>query len=563
MAASRRRTTKKNLGQTINDVDRRLKSVEFRGNTRTAAPTTVNGSAIENDSITIEKLNPEFRRILKKLMHDAETINTIVLPSMSNLQDYGVSISSFAQETADGKNTIIYQNEKPDPEGRQVDDLWFDTDDGYKPWKFNGTEWVEATFGDGAISDLNVGKLTTGTFSVGMTMSVGAQRINNVNGTGVDKEFWTRLTAMNQPDEVGEGVFQQNTDAFEMRMVDNINADNGNGYFSRIAMSMVYDPGDSTNSMNPVLRIQRKNLLPKLVDVSKRNESRLTGLTDQEIAIWAMTPFDMKYSPYLRGLPSISFDDPSGVPVGHLGSYDFRRFGLEAASGKAWMTIVDEGVSNRKVQLHASGNTTNSRSATLIIQGDAGEINVDNGLFSPLPLMCRLHTTGIAQLDSEKWAAINHSTFRFPATPETNFFYGYYVFQNGKRLSGTSNGVSVTNRIPVITVPKLGYYRISGQVAFGASPASGSRKVQIRAIAGDVTSGITNSVGTNVVYAQSSALAGHEVSVNYDGVVALNKDVNICVWAYSSNDVNVLYGISNTFICVEYIGLSKNYDIAT
>lgn len=47
-----------------------------------------------------------------------------------------------AQTTADGKNKIFYQTAAPSTSGRLTGDLWFDTDDGYKPYVFNGTAWV-------------------------------------------------------------------------------------------------------------------------------------------------------------------------------------------------------------------------------------------------------------------------------------------------------------------------------------------------------------------------------------------------------------------------------------
>jgi len=70
-----------------------------------------------------------------------------------------------AQSTADGKNTVFYQATAPSTAGRKVNDLWYDTDDGYKPYRFDGSNWVAAPFGNAAIANLDAGKITTGYLS--------------------------------------------------------------------------------------------------------------------------------------------------------------------------------------------------------------------------------------------------------------------------------------------------------------------------------------------------------------------------------------------------------------
>ena len=67
-----------------------------------------------------------------------------------------------AQSTADGKNTVFYQATAPSTVGRKINDLWYDTDDGYKPYRFDGSIWVAAPFGNAAIANLDAGKITTG-----------------------------------------------------------------------------------------------------------------------------------------------------------------------------------------------------------------------------------------------------------------------------------------------------------------------------------------------------------------------------------------------------------------
>lgn len=70
--------------------------------------------------------------------------------------------ASTALTTADGKNTVIYSDGQPAGGAYKTDDLWFDSSDGNKPYRWNGSAWVEAPLGDSAIANLDAGKITTG-----------------------------------------------------------------------------------------------------------------------------------------------------------------------------------------------------------------------------------------------------------------------------------------------------------------------------------------------------------------------------------------------------------------
>ena len=87
-----------------------------------------------------------------------------------------------AQSTADGKNTVFYQASAPSTVGRKVNDLWYDTDDGYKPYRFDGSNWVAAPFGNAAIANLDVGKIVgdQGNFNW-----LEAKHIKSLNGLNV------------------------------------------------------------------------------------------------------------------------------------------------------------------------------------------------------------------------------------------------------------------------------------------------------------------------------------------------------------------------------------------
>lgn len=70
-------------------------------------------------------------------------------------EDIDAAISN-AQTTADGKNSIFYQDTAPSTTGRKEYDIWFDTANGNKMYYFNGIAWTEKQFGTDAIADSTI-----------------------------------------------------------------------------------------------------------------------------------------------------------------------------------------------------------------------------------------------------------------------------------------------------------------------------------------------------------------------------------------------------------------------
>lgn len=68
------------------------------------------------------------------------------------------------QTTADGKNTVYYQTTMPTGGTYKLNDLWFDTDDSYKPYRYNGSTFDAFQFGTAALAALSV---TTGVLAAG------------------------------------------------------------------------------------------------------------------------------------------------------------------------------------------------------------------------------------------------------------------------------------------------------------------------------------------------------------------------------------------------------------
>lgn len=79
---------------------------------------------------------------------------------------------SYAQTTANGKNTVFYQSTAPTATGRRINDVWFDTDDDNKMYYWAGSAWAPRLFGTNSIenmaitnaliSNLDAAKITTG-----------------------------------------------------------------------------------------------------------------------------------------------------------------------------------------------------------------------------------------------------------------------------------------------------------------------------------------------------------------------------------------------------------------
>ena len=105
--------------------------------------------------------------------------------SAYTLADQAKKAAATAQTSADGKNTVFYQTAQPPTTGRKTGDTWFDTDDGNRIYRWDGSKWAAAQFGTNAIANaavtnaqiadatiqsakiaaLDAGKITTGTLA--------------------------------------------------------------------------------------------------------------------------------------------------------------------------------------------------------------------------------------------------------------------------------------------------------------------------------------------------------------------------------------------------------------
>ena len=128
---------------------------------------TINGQQISSGAIDWDKLSNGVSNDIIQAGEDASQALQDALNAMNKAEG--------AQNTADGKNTVIYAVAQPSVTGRKINDIWFDSDDGYKMYFFNGTTWADAQYGTNAIKDaaitnakiatLDAGKITTGYLS--------------------------------------------------------------------------------------------------------------------------------------------------------------------------------------------------------------------------------------------------------------------------------------------------------------------------------------------------------------------------------------------------------------
>ncbi|MDL4842842.1 phage tail spike protein [Aquibacillus rhizosphaerae] len=90
-----------------------------------------------------------------------------------DVADNAQSVADSAKTTADGKNTVLYSPTQPSTTGRKTHDVWFDIDNDYKMYRFDGSLWVEAPFGESAI----------------IANSITANHIKSLLGLNVNDQF--------------------------------------------------------------------------------------------------------------------------------------------------------------------------------------------------------------------------------------------------------------------------------------------------------------------------------------------------------------------------------------
>lgn len=88
-------------------------------------------------------------------------------------------VANIALASANGKNTVYHQPSQPTGGTYKKGDTWFDTDDDYTMYTYDGALWVKEQFGNEAIKDLSItnAKIANATIEYGKIKSVDAGKI--------------------------------------------------------------------------------------------------------------------------------------------------------------------------------------------------------------------------------------------------------------------------------------------------------------------------------------------------------------------------------------------------
>jgi hypothetical protein len=82
--------------------------------------------------------------------------------------DYLEIKDANAQASADGKNTIYRQTTQPTGASYATGDTWFDSDDGNKIYRYDGTAWVAVQLGGNGLANINANSINTGTLNASL-----------------------------------------------------------------------------------------------------------------------------------------------------------------------------------------------------------------------------------------------------------------------------------------------------------------------------------------------------------------------------------------------------------
>lgn len=220
MASNRRRSLRK-IGNYVNRLDRRLRRLSRRPAPRRIGERTVTTEIIDVDAVTTVELAPDSVtteilapgavtiEIIDEAAQDelggidstssgtapaspAEGDFWIDTSDNNNLKRYNgsawvsvrditiataQSAATAAQATADGKNKVFRQASTPT--ATATGDVWFDSDDDNKIYRWDGSSWVASELGSNAIASLSASKITAGTIDASVIT------VSNINAANI------------------------------------------------------------------------------------------------------------------------------------------------------------------------------------------------------------------------------------------------------------------------------------------------------------------------------------------------------------------------------------------
>ena len=148
MASNRRRSLRK-LSNYVNRIDRDVRNMSKRQFVTKLGDRTVGTPQLAEGAVTSDILDSEIATDIETAITDAAT----------------------AISTADGKNTIYRQTSQPTGGTYANGDLWFDSDDDNKLYRYSSSPspaWTSFTLGNNALSNLSANKITAGTLDASL-----------------------------------------------------------------------------------------------------------------------------------------------------------------------------------------------------------------------------------------------------------------------------------------------------------------------------------------------------------------------------------------------------------
>lgn len=179
--SSRRRNSKKNLGTNLSDIQRRLRRMERKPIRTRLQNRVIKGAAIAPSSITADEVG--FGTAIVSSDPENDVLNPkdgllVINPDDNATSIYSEELGEYlevkdaaAQASADGKNNIYYSTTAPSGTSYITGDTWFDTDDGYKIYTWNGTAWSGFELGSNAIASISATKILAGSLAANVIVT--------------------------------------------------------------------------------------------------------------------------------------------------------------------------------------------------------------------------------------------------------------------------------------------------------------------------------------------------------------------------------------------------------
>jgi len=203
--ASRRRR-RKSIGKVVTDVERRVRRVEKRPGATSLKRNVVTGEkiqyrAIPTKAIQANAITANEAEFGVPIVSDTEPTDYLkagtlwINPDDGSAAAYDLQNNNFvpisdvnAQASADGKNTIYRQTTQPTGASYATGDTWFDSDDGNKIYRYDGTTWVAVQLGGNGLANINANSINTGTLNANLVT------ISNLNAGSITAGTLSAIT---------------------------------------------------------------------------------------------------------------------------------------------------------------------------------------------------------------------------------------------------------------------------------------------------------------------------------------------------------------------------------